>query len=121
MIVRDEAEVIERCLDSVAGLIDTWTICDTGSEDGTPELIEKRLEGIPGTLHRTAWQDFGHNRSELMKLAKGTAEYLLLIDADMTIEVRGPLPELTADAYELRHEGSLGYWIPRLVRGSLDW
>jgi tetratricopeptide (TPR) repeat protein len=56
-----------------------------------------------------------------MKLAKGTAEYLLLIDADMTIDWRGPLPELTADAYELRHEGSLGYWIPRLVRGSLDW
>jgi tetratricopeptide (TPR) repeat protein len=121
MIVRDEAEVIERCLGSVAGLIDTWTICDTGSEDRTPELIEKRLKGIPGKLHRTEWRDFGRNRSELMELARGTADYLLLVDADMTIDWRGPLPELTADAYELSHEGDLGYWIPRLVRGNLDW
>ena len=121
MIVRDEAEVIERCLDSVAGLIDTWTICDTGSEDGTPELIQKSLDGIPGKLRHTEWRDFGHNRSELMALARGSADYLLLVDADMTIDWRGPLPELSADAYELRHEGELGYWIPRLVRGDLDW
>ena len=116
MIVRDEAEVIGRCLDSVDGLIDAWTICDTGSVDGTPELIEERLSGLPGTLHRTEWRDFGHNRTELMTLARGTADYLLLIDADMTVSWQGPLPELDADAYELRHESDPAYWIPRLVR-----
>ncbi len=121
MIVRDEAGVIERCLDSVKGLIDTWTICDTGSEDGTPELIESRLADLPGRLHRREWRDFGHNRTELMELARGSADYLLLLDADMTIDWRGPLSELSADAYELRHEGELGYWIPRLVRGDHEW
>lgn len=121
MIVRDEAEVIGRCLDSVAGLIDTWTIVDTGSRDETPEIIEARLAEIPGTLHRSEWRDFGHNRSELMALARGTADYLLLIDADMTVGWLGPLPELEADAYELRHEGDPAYWIPRLVRGDLGW
>jgi tetratricopeptide (TPR) repeat protein len=121
MIVKDEAEVIERCLDSVEGLIDTWTICDTGSDDGTPDLIESRLAGLPGTLHHRPWRDFGQNRTELLELARGTADYLLLVDADMTIGWRGPLPELEADAYELRHEGDLGYWIPRLIRGDCDW
>ena len=121
MIVRDEAEIIGRCFDSVAGLVDTWTIVDTGSEDGTPQLVEELLAGTPGTLHRSEWRDFGHNRSELMQLARGTADYLLLVDADMTVGWRGPLPELEADAYELRHKGDPAYWIPRLVRGDLDW
>jgi tetratricopeptide (TPR) repeat protein len=121
MIVKDEAAVIERCLASVRGLIDTWTICDTGSTDETPALVAAALRGIPGTLHERPWRDFGTNRSELMALARATADYLLLIDADMT--VRGELGRepLTADAYLLRHDGDLEYWIPRLVRGDRRW
>lgn len=121
MIVRDEAETIARCLDSVRPLIDTWTICDTGSTDGTPELIEELMKDVPGTLHRRPWRDFGTNRSELMKLAAGTADYLLLVDADMTIERRGPLPPLQAGAYMLHHDGDLDYTVPRLVSGSRRW
>lgn len=121
MIVKNEAEVIERCLGSVRGLIDTWTICDTGSADATPQLIESTLADVPGKLHHTHWRDFGHNRSELMALARGSADYLLLIDADMTVALHGPLPELEADAYELRHDGEVAYWISRLVRGDLAW
>ena len=40
MIVRSEAAIIERCLASVAPYIDSYLILDTGSDDGTPELIE---------------------------------------------------------------------------------
>ena len=121
MIVRDEADVIERCIESALPLIDTWTICDTGSTDGTPELVERVLAGVPGTLHRRRWRDFGHNRTELMELARGSADYLLLLDADMTLKSRGRLPELTADAYALRHLGELDYAVPRLVRGDRRW
>ena len=35
MIVRNEAPVIRRCLDSVMPIIDSWVIVDTGSTDGT--------------------------------------------------------------------------------------
>ena len=42
--------------------------------------------------------DFGHNRSELMRLARGAADYLLLFDADMTVTLTEPLPDrLAAD------------------------
>ncbi|MHB8492340.1 MAG: glycosyltransferase, partial [Solirubrobacteraceae bacterium] len=122
MIVRDETEVIERCLASVRGLIDTWVICDTGSADGTPAAIESALAGIPGQLHRCPWVDFGHNRSELMRLARGAADYLLLLDADMTVAVEGPLPAtLSANSYLLRHRDEPEYWIKRLVRGDQGW
>jgi hypothetical protein len=56
MIVRDEAQVIERCLSSVIGLIDYWVICDTGSIDGTPDLIANILAGVPGELHHRPWR-----------------------------------------------------------------
>jgi tetratricopeptide (TPR) repeat protein len=121
MIVRDEAAVIERCLASALPLIDCWTICDTGSRDATPQLVEKLLGGLPGALHHSEWRDFGSNRSELMRLARGSADYLLLLDADMTVERAGQLPALEADAYLLRHLGDLDYAVPRLVSGEVDW
>jgi tetratricopeptide (TPR) repeat protein len=121
MIVRDEAAVIGRCLESVRSLIDCWQICDTGSRDGTPALIGQLLADVPGELHQRPWRDFGWNRTELMALAAGCADYLLLIDADMTLVRNGVLPPLVADAYSLRHLGELEYAVPRLVRGDRRW
>lgn len=124
MIVRDEAAIVGRCLASVRGLIDTWVICDTGSTDATPEVIRAELEGIPGTLHHRPWQDFGHNRSELMSLARGSADWLLLLDADQEVrqvEFLPPLDSGAVDAYRLRHAGGIEYDISRLVRGDLPW
>jgi tetratricopeptide (TPR) repeat protein len=121
MIVRNEEAVLERCLRSVLGLIHTWVICDTGSTDGTRSLIGSVLADLPGTLHERPWVNFGHNRTELMELAAKTADYLLLIDADMTVHVRAPLTSLSADAYLLRETGELDFAVPRLVRGDRQW
>ncbi|MBD0741086.1 glycosyl transferase family 2 [Streptomyces sp. CBMA152] len=121
MIVKNEARVIERCLASVRDLIDTWVISDTGSTDGTQDLIRAALDGVPGELHEEPWVDFGHNRSLNIAHARGRADYLLLLDADLVIRQDAPLLELTADAYMLRHEGTTSYRIKRLVRADLDW
>ncbi|MGW7361895.1 glycosyltransferase [Streptomyces sp. NPDC054841] len=121
MIVKNESGVIERCLASVRDLITTWVISDTGSTDGTQELIRKTLRGIPGELHEEPWVNFGHNRSLNISHARGKADYLLLVDADLEIRQDGPLPPLTAASYMLRHEGNLEYRIKRLVRGDLAW
>jgi len=121
MIVKNEAAVIERCLASVRDLIDTWVISDTGSTDGTQDLIRKALDGIPGELVEEPWRDFGHNRTLNIQHAHGKADYLLLIDADMVVETGGVLPPLGADAYMLRHAGEMEYRIKRLVRGSIRW
>ncbi|MET7757027.1 glycosyltransferase [Streptomyces sp. NPDC005389] len=121
MIVKNEAAVIERCLASVRGLVDTWVISDTGSTDGTQELIRTSLAGIPGELREEPWVNFGHNRTLNITHARGRADYLLLLDADHVLREDGPLPELTADGYMLRHEGALEYRIKRLVRDGLPW
>ncbi|MDA8266126.1 MAG: glycosyltransferase [Actinomycetota bacterium] len=121
MIVKDESAVIGRCLESVRDIVDSWVIVDTGSTDGTPEIVRALVGDLPGELHVSEWKDFGTNRSELLALARGKADFLLLLDADMTLVCDGPLPDLTGDGYLLEHEGELAYSIPRLVNGSLPW
>ena len=121
MIVRDESTVIERCIESVRPIISGWVIVDTGSTDDTIDRIHAALDGVPGELHRRPWVDFGHNRTELLELAKDHGTHLLLLDADMTIRIDGDLPRLDADAHALFHDATPAYWNPRVLRSDLAW
>ncbi|WP_322047465.1 glycosyltransferase family 2 protein [Paraburkholderia sp. J67] len=110
MIVKNEAPVIRRCLDTVKPWIDHWVIVDTGSGDGTQDIIRECMAGIPGELHERPWKNFAHNRNEAMSLAKPHADYLLFIDADETLAVPPGFawPSLGAAGY--RFSCSLGDW-----------
>ena len=123
MIVKDEAEFLARCLASVRDVIDYWVICDTGSTDSTQDLVRREMAGVPGELFEHEWVDFGSNRTRSVQLARGKADYLLVVDADSKLEVeQGALDALTADAYALCHldEVSRGYRTC-LVRGDINW
>lgn len=89
MIVKNESKIIERLLDSVLPIIDSYCICDTGSSDNTPEMIECffKTKGIPGKVTRELFRDFGYNRSKALEHCTGldNADYLLLMDADMVL------------------------------------
>lgn len=124
MIVKNEAHVIRRCLDSVLRIIDHWVIVDTGSTDGTQEIIRKHLRHIPGTLHQRDWKDFAHNRSEALSLARDCADYTLVIDADDALELpKGyHLPPLDADGYTVDiHDNALLYRRTQIVSNRLRW
>lgn len=101
MIIKDEKAVIERCLNSVKGVIDYWVIVDTGSSDGTQEIVKKTMKGIPGELHERPWVNFGHNRNEALTLAQGKGDYVLFIDADEQLQVEAGfiMPELCHECY----------------------
>ena len=71
MIVKNEAHVIRRCLDSVRPHIDHWVVVDTGSTDGTQAIVREHMRDMPGELHERPWRDFGWNRSEACALARG--------------------------------------------------
>jgi hypothetical protein len=124
MIVKNEAPVIRRCLDSVLPVISHWVIVDTGSTDGTQDIIRAHLANVPGTLHEREWQDFAHNRSESLALARPHADYSLVIDADDFLEPLDGLdaPELTHDCYTLNIiDPPLRYVRKQLVSNRLLW
>lgn len=126
MIVRNEAHVIERCLDSVCPFIQRWVVVDTGSDDDTQELVQRRLAGIPGQLHQRSWKDFGYNRSEALALARGSGDYLLMIDADeeLAAEPGFRMPDLAADMYMLpcrRADSSTTWFRASIVNAALPW
>lgn len=124
MIVKNEAPVIRRCLDSVRPLIDCWVIVDTGSSDGTQDIIRQHWRDIPGELIERPWVNFAHNRNEALDYAWGRADYIFVIDADETIEIEPgfALPHLTADAYNVMvyYEG-ISYLRKQLVSSRLPW
>ncbi|ESS66648.1 glycosyl transferase family 2 [Methyloglobulus morosus KoM1] len=124
MIVKDEAHIIHRCLASVRPLIDSWLIVDTGSTDGTQAVIREILHDVPGEIVECPWVNFAHNRTEALELARGKGDYLLIMDADDTLEiVQGfELPVLTADAYCLEiHYAGHAYRRRQLIRNALPW
>ncbi len=124
MIVKDEADVICRCLDSVKGIIDYWVIMDTGSTDGTQEIIQAHMEGIPGELHERPWKNWGETRSEAFDLAMGKGDYILFMDADDVLEYDEgfEMPDLTEDQYNMwRGTKGFSYQKPQIVKGDLPW
>lgn len=126
MIVKDESRVIERCLSSVKDIIDYWIISDTGSTDGTQDIIRNYFKkvGIEGELHENPWRDFAYNRSLAWKKAKGKAEYLITLDADEVFKYEEDfkMPKLDKDAYYIMTKnGSIEYKRMQLASDKFDW
>ena len=125
MILKNEGHIIERCLNSVKDIIDTYVICDTGSTDDTKEKIKNFFDSynISGVILDHKWVNFSVNRNMLLQASKNKADYLLLVDADYVINVYDTdfKKYLNQDGYLLGWEGNLDYKNVKLIRGDLEW
>ena len=97
MIVKNEADVIARCLACVADVCDEIVIADTGSTDATKEICAQFTDKV----YDCEWtDDFAAARN--FSFAKATKPYVMWLDADdvLTAENVGRLQELktTLDA-----------------------
>ncbi|EUA11890.1 glycosyl transferase 2 family protein [Mycobacterium kansasii 732] len=122
MIVRNEAHIVAGALDSVAPYISSWVIVDTGSDDGTQNLIRGQMArlGIGGQLYERPWRNFGDNRTEALTLAQGHGDYVWVVDADDVLVGTPDFAALGADVYWVRYLcNSHGYYRSQLFRDGV--
>ena len=94
MIVRNEAERIAACLESVRGFADELVVLDTGSTDDTVAIAQR----CGAVVHTMPWPgDFAPARNEALRHVHG--DWVLVLDADELLmpEAREPLRQLMAE------------------------
>lgn len=81
MIVKNEEQVLERCLNSLQKIADEIVIVDTGSTDRTKEIAARYTDRI----YDFVWvDDFSAARN--FAFSKATKEYIYSADADEVLE-----------------------------------
>lgn len=81
MIVKDEEEVLGRCLDSCYELFDEIIVVDTGSTDSTKEILKR----FPARVLDFEWvNDFSEARN--FSFDQCTSDYIMWLDADDVIK-----------------------------------
>ncbi len=85
IIVRDEAEFLDGCLESLRGLVDEIVVVDTGSVDASVEVARRH----GAVIGHEPWQDdFATPRNRSLDLASG--RWILYIDADERVRADDP-------------------------------
>jgi tetratricopeptide (TPR) repeat protein len=80
IIVKNEAELLPQCLDSVRPVVDEMIVVDTGSTDRTCEIAAS----YGARVHEFAWcDDFAAARNASLQYAQG--DWILVLDADETL------------------------------------
>lgn len=94
MIVKNEEDVLARCLESVAAAVDEIIIVDTGSIDSTKQIASEFTQNV----YDFEWcNDFSKARN--FAFSKASCEYLMWLDADDVIT-----PENLEKLISLKHD-----------------
>jgi len=132
MIVKDETHIIEECLKSMLPYIDRYDITDTGSTDGTPELIKKFMDehGVEGEVYLSDWKGFGDSpqgigsRTESLRNCDGKADFAWVIDADDYVDgdFKFPPNMKQFDVYSLKiQRGDFTWWRNQIFKTGIGW
>lgn len=121
MIVRDEARVLPRCIESLGGCWDELCAIDTGSTDGTVDIlrgygarvgIDTSCNGDDGAI-----VDFARARDAALALAR--CDWVLQIDADEVLQAAdGAIDRAIAHALRVAGGGCIGVG---LRSGGAEW
>ena len=110
MVVKDEAQQLEACLDPIVGLFDETVVVDTGSTDETQNLLRQRFGIEPLEVPLEADRCFCLQDARSEGLRKLSTPWVMFLDADermdsSTLEYLRELPDDPTVA------GYFGHWI----------
>lgn len=77
MIVRNEQDVLSRCLDCIKDIVDEIIIVDTGSSDKTKDIAYRYTDKV----YDFEWVD-DFSKARNFSFSKATKDYILWLDAD---------------------------------------
>ena len=124
LIVKNEAQYLGQCLESVKSFAFEMVVLDTGSTDETVEIAER----CGARVYRSEWaDDFSKARNEALNHVSG--DWILILDADEIVSPEGvrhlwrEVGDRRAIGYRLplRNEGSDEQgqaYVPRLFRNA---
>jgi glycosyltransferase involved in cell wall biosynthesis len=135
MILKNEAQSIKFTIDSVKPYVDRYTIIDTGSTDGTPEIIKGAFGDTPGDIYYEPFEDFSTTRNRALQLEGTKSVFSLMLSGDESLRNGHILRQFCDERRALRilkdekHEaynvrvlyGKEIYDSARLVRTDAQW
>lgn|GEM_PF-279573 len=120
MIVKDEADTIGSCLESVRDLVDEMIVVDTGSADDTPRIAES----LGAKVHHFQWNDdFSEARNYSLQFAQG--DWILFLDADEILvpqskdALRRGITDPEVEGYFIKILNQLDYDSQQEIRADL--
>lgn len=136
LMIKNESRIIRRSILSALNAVDAVCISDTGSTDGTVQLLEEVYPtlSVPAKTYHRPWIHFGANRTLSFQDAQAFCQtlgwnpartYALAIDADMELKVESTFhkqEDLGLKGYSLvQKAGTLHYANTRLLRLDEPW
>ena len=80
IMVKNAGPLFEKVLEENLPIIDRWTILDTGSTDGTQDIIRRVLKNKKGKLFEEPFINFRESRNRCLDLAGKVCKYNLMLD-----------------------------------------
>lgn len=131
MMVKNEAQIIERCLKNIIQLQpELVVIVDTGSTDDTITRagLFLQLHNIKFKIYQHEFINFGYNRSKVLQYVsmENDIDYVLMVDADERLKYSDDFNSntfknsLEAPIYQIRlTDGLISYFLTRLTSNKI--
>jgi tetratricopeptide (TPR) repeat protein len=127
-IMKNESGRLLRAAESVRPHISGIALMDTGSTDGSVEILQEwaDLHKLPCVIGHTKFRDFAQSRNEALDLLRKSDlqwDYALLMDMDMELVVKDPdwLYGILAESHDMYQlAGPLHYQNRRLLSRHSD-
>ena len=127
MIIKNGGDTLKSVLEENKKYIDKWTILDTGSTDGTQNVIKEVMNGKKGKLYEHPFDNFRESRNRCLDLSTKSCKYTVMLDDTYVIKndlrnfLRVVRDDIFADSFSfIIVSQDVEYSSNRLVRTDLN-
>ena len=101
IMVKNGGPLFEQVLTENLPIVDRWTVLDTGSTDGTQDVVRRVLAGKRGQLVEEPFLNFRDSRNRCLELAGTPCKYTLMLDDTYAMrgDLRGFLTTIRSDQF----------------------